>query len=660
MKKIQLTLIYTLSIFLIYANDVKITLPYVAEKADIEKPGLWIQNEWQKIKIKLTGNYSVFDAESIYDEGKIKILLNDEPYITELKENYIVLDFNLENKANFIIEDGTGRVIGNTTVNPLPLWMSIFPPLLAIVFALLFKEVLTALFLGIFSGAAIMGVYANGWTGIFTGLLDVVQIYIVDALNNKDHISVIVFSMLIGGVVAIISKNGGMQGVVNKITRWANNARNGQLVTYILGIAIFFDDYANTLVVGNTMRPITDRLKISREKLAYIVDSTAAPVAAIAFVTTWIGAELGYIQSGINDITAQSGVENMSAYGVFLNSLAYSFYPILTLIFMFLIIWQSKDFGPMYKAEYHARNSGIVAAQQITHDDNNNQVTDELEELNPINNIKHKAYNAVIPILTIISITLIGLYITGKNNTNDLLLADKNFFQKLSVIIGNADSYKSLLWASLSGIMITIILTLGQRIMTLQQTMETAVKGFKTMLNAILILILAWSLAQITENMHTADFITQSLNNNLPPWLIPAFTFIIAAIVAFSTGTSWGTMAILYPLMLPASWSICTAAGYNIVDTQMIFYNTVSCVLSGAVLGDHCSPISDTTILSSLASSCNHINHVKTQMPYSLAVGAVSIFAGTIPAAMGVNSLIIFPVCVLILFLIVKYAGKKI
>lgn len=659
MKNIFLTFIFYLGINLLYGNDVKITIPFVAEFAEIEKPDLWIESEWQKVKIKLSGRFSVFDADGIYDDGKIKILLNDEPFITEFKENYFELDFNVETATNFIVLDGTGNELCKTSVSPVPLWTSALPPLFAILFALLFREVLTALFLGIFTGTAIMGFYAKGWPGIFTGFLDVVQVYIVNALNNKDHISVIIFSMLIGGVVAVISKNGGMQGVVNRITKYANTARNGQLVTYFLGIAIFFDDYANTLVVGNTMRPVTDKLKISREKLAYIVDSTAAPIAAIAFVTTWIGAELGYIQSGINDISAKTGNETMSAYGVFFNSLIYSFYPILTLFFMFFVIWLRKDFGPMYTAEYRARTTGIVAAKNIMHDDNNNTITDELEELNPVKNIKPKAFNAIIPILTIIGSTLIGLYITGKNNTHKEML-QHGFFENLSTIIGNADSYKSLLWASLLGTFVAILLTLSQQLMSIHQTMETLAKGFKTMLNAILILILAWSLAQVTETMHTAEFITKSLNNNVPPWLIPAFTFIMAAIVAFSTGTSWGTMAILYPLMLPASWSICMQAGYNIQDTQMIFYNTVSCVLAGAVLGDHCSPISDTTILSSLASSCNHIDHVKTQMPYALTVGSIAVLGGTIPAAFGINAFITFPLCIATLFIIVKYVGIKI
>jgi Na+/H+ antiporter NhaC len=201
-----------------------------------------------------------------------------------------------------------------TLVSPIPLWVSIIPPIIAIILALIFKEVIIALFFGIFIGGAILYGYSNGISGVFTGFLSTIQDYILPSLNDSGHLSVILFSMLIGAMVSVISRNGGMQGVVNYISKFAKNAKSGQLATWILGIAIFFDDYANTLVVGNTMRPVTDRLKVSREKLAYIVDSTAAPIAAIAFITTWIGAELGYIQDGIKNLEI-----NENAYNVFIN-----------------------------------------------------------------------------------------------------------------------------------------------------------------------------------------------------------------------------------------------------------------------------------------------------------------------------------------------------
>src|SRR5690554_141686 len=231
----------------------------------------------------------------------------------------------------------------------IPGWLSVLPPLIAIGLALIFKEVISSLFVGIFVGAATYGFYTGGMTGIFTALFTVLDHYILNALLDRGHISVILFSILIGSIVAIISKNGGMQGVVNHIIKYATTRRSGMLATYSLGLAIFFDDYANSLVVGNTMRPITDKLKISREKLAYIVDSTAAPAAAVAFITTWIGAELTYISDGIDKIETLHNTEiPLSAYGVFLNSLPYSFYSFFALIFMFILLYKQRDFGPMY------------------------------------------------------------------------------------------------------------------------------------------------------------------------------------------------------------------------------------------------------------------------------------------------------------------------
>jgi Na+/H+ antiporter NhaC len=455
--------------------------------------------------------------------------------------------------------------------------------------------------------------------------------------------------MMIGAMVNLITRNGGMQGVVNLLSKHASSPRSGQFITWLMGIVIFFDDYANTLVVGNTMRPVTDRLKISREKLAYLVDSTAAPIASIAFVTTWIGAELSYIQDGITSI----GLDE-NAYMIFFNSLAYSFYPIFTLVFILFLIYKGVDFGPMLKAERKARQATSFF------NDKENSFSNDLNNIELEEGIKARWYNAVIPVLVIIFGTLAGLIYTGWDAS---VWADDSiaFGRKISETIGNADSYQALLWSSMSGVLVAMLLTLSQRILNLKQSIDSLINGFRIMLTAVLILILAWSVALITEHMHTATFISNSmLEMSLSPYLVPAITFILAALISFSTGSSWGTMAILYPLILPASWLITQDYGMDYNASMLIFYNVVACVLTGSVLGDHCSPISDTTILSSLASSCNHIEHVRTQLPYALTVGVISIFIGIIPAAFGISSYILFPLGLLILFLIVVFIGKKV
>jgi len=460
-----------------------------------------------------------------------------------------------------------------------------------------------------------------------------------------------------------------MQGVVNRLVRFAQTRKSGMLTTYFLGIAIFFDDYANTLVVGNTMRPVTDKLKISREKLAYIVDSTAAPIAAVAFITTWIGAELTYISDGVQKIEAQGGEIGESAYGIFMSSLSYSFYPIFTLFFVFFLLYKQRDFGPMLKAERKAVN------EEMKSDSVTNK---ELEEFNPVNDTKIRSFNAIIPILVLITGTFIGLVYTGLSGTASVLAeqgivlgnsvwssidllegGEVGFFRKLGIVIGNADSYAALLWASLSGLAVAIFLTVGQRIMSLKATMDAVLVGINTMMPAVVILILAWSLAGVTEGLSTAEFLKNFFGSDFEHvWLIPAITFVLSAFIAFSTGSSWSTMALMYPLVIPLSFTVAgDLMGHE--EAMLIMYNTIASVLAGAVLGDHCSPISDTTILSSLATSCDHISHVRTQMPYALIVGAIALFIGIIPGALGVPSYVTIPIGIGVSFGVIHFFGKK-
>ncbi|PKV67100.1 Na+/H+ antiporter NhaC family protein [Pontibacter ramchanderi] len=535
-------------------------------------------------------------------------------------------------------------------VRNFPMWLSILPPLIAIILALIFREVLLALFAGIWVGGFV--IYGMSFKAFFTGLLAVADTYLIGALTDSDHISVVIFSMLIGGMVAIISKNGGMAGVVNKLSRYARSARSSQLVTWVLGVAIFFDDYANSLIVGNTMRPVTDKHRVSREKLAYIVDSTAAPVAAIAFVTTWIGAELGYIK----DAATTLGIAE-SAYSLFLNSLQYAYYPVLTLLFMLMLIWMNRDYGLMHKAEVRARTTGAVSNHRADSRSDSRQ-QQEMAEFEAIDPDRSRAFNALIPVLVVIFGTVIGLLYTGHNPET---WADPSigFFRKLSITIGNSNSYVALIWASLSGVVSAIALTVSQRIMSLYETMESLVVGFKTMLPAMLILVLAWSLAQVTKELYTAEYLTSLFSGNVSPRWLPEITFFLAAIIAFSTGSSWGTMAILYPLMLPATWYVSQQHGMSVEETMPILYNVISVVLAGAVFGDHCSPISDTTILSSLASGCNHIDHVKTQLPYAFTVALVANLVCTALSSWGVHWLLVYLIGAIILWGIIKLLGRK-
>ena len=605
----------------------------------LEPPEFMVQGVASSVTVILPDENTAFPLHFSVNGG--------ESVYSSRKGNKIYFDY-VPGKERLLVVDANNQT-ATAPLHAIPLWLSVIPPLIAIVLALILKEVITSLFLGILSGTLIMSFYGSGPAGLLRGFLSTIDTYVMNALNDWSHIAVIVFSLSIAGVVSIISKNGGMMGVVNRLEPYAKNPRSGQFVIWFMGVLIFFDDYANTLVVGNTMRPVADRLHISREKLAYLVDSTAAPVAAIAFITTWIGAELGYIESGLNHLPEL----DVSPYGVFLNSLQYAFYPIFTLSFMLMLIYKKKDFGPMLTAELNARQKGVDAKSGVSVKEEAN------DEFSAKEGVRPKSFNAVIPILIVILGAIWGMWETGTSATDMGAIAHEPFLKRLSIIIGNSDSFTALLWSSLAGLIAAVILTVSQKIMKLEETIESGLGGFKTMMPAMIILILAWALAGITEDMHTAQFLQGLWSESMSPIFIPAVVFILAGLVAFSTGSSWGTMAILYPLLLPASYHIAITNGMEHADAMIIFYNVVSVILAGAVFGDHCSPISDTTILSSLATSCNHLDHVKTQMPYAVTVGAVAIFIGSIPAAMGVSSLVTFPVGIGVLYGIVHFLGKK-
>ena len=516
-------------------------------------------------------------------------------------------------------------------------WISILPPLIAIGLALILRQVIPALFAGIWIGAwAIAGFSV---LGALEALMTTADTFILEAIAEPDHASVVLFTILVGGMVGVISRNGGMMGIVDRIITYANTVGRAMAATVAMGLAIFFDDYANTLVVGNTMRPITDRLGISREKLAYLVDSTAAPVATIALVTTWVGYEVGLIRDAIAGIPGL----DLNAYMVFLNSIAYSFYPLLAITMVFTVVGLGRDFGPMHAAEMRARHDGRTAPPSSVA----NRTADEMADVQPAEGVRCRARNAVLPILTMVIGVVAGMFITGEGET-------------LRAIVGSADPYKSLIWGSLFGSLLAIAMSIGQRVLTLGESVEAWFSGARAMLYAIFILVLAWALSGVTDVLGTADYLVSLVGDRLHPGLLPALVFVVAAATAFSTGSSWGTMGILLPLMVPLAWALMAASGMNGAEHLPILYATVAAVMGGAVWGDHCSPISDTTILSSMASQCDHIEHVRTQLPYALSAGVIAIVFGALPAGFGVPWWVCLPVGLLTVVVLVRLVGRKV
>lgn len=525
-----------------------------------------------------------------------------------------------------------GGTVANFEAPVLPGIVSILPPVVAIVMALVFKEVIVSLLAGIWLGSLFLAGYNP-----FTALFMTVGRFARDAMANPDHSAIVIFSLLLGGMVGVLAKMGAMTAIVEALSPIATSRRRGLFATWAAGLAIFFDDYANTLVVGNTMRPITDRLKISREKLAYIVDSTAAPVAAIVFVSTWVGYEISLIGDGYALAAAQNAgnpaivaaLESTTPFGTFVQTIPYLFYPILTIIMVVVLIASGRDFGPMYDAERRAFSGGGLFRPGAA------LAADIGAKESVAPGAKRVTWvHGVLPIAALIIVVLGGLVSTGKSAIPAGEPAG------LREIFSNADPFTPLLWGSLVACVVAVLLAVGARVLTIKTSMEGLVDGIKSMMVAMIILVSAWSLADVTTALGTASFLSSALSDAIPVNLLPVSIFVIAGAIAFATGTSWGTMAILLPIAIPLTVALGGVAVVPGGPQAGILFSSMAAVLSGAIFGDHCSPISDTTILSSMASGCDHVDHVRTQLPYALTVAGVGMVLGSLAVAYGLSPLV--------------------
>lgn len=489
-------------------------------------------------------------------------------------------------------------------------WVSLLPPLVAIALALALREVIIALAAGVWLGALVTHSYNP-----LAASARLVDHYLVDAVADADHASILLFSLALGGMVGVITKSGGASGMAGLVTKHATTPARGQLATWSLGLLIFFDDYANSLLVGSSMRPITDRLRISREKLAFLVDATAAPVSSLALVSSWIGVEIAYIGEQLSERNIE-----LDAYLVFLQTLPYRFYPWLMLAFGLAVVLMGRDFGPMRRAEVRARTTGAVAADasEDNTDEDIERESRELAERDP------RPLLALAPIFVVVLVALAGMYSTGLAATEA-----EGAEPILRNIFGNASSLKALLWAAASGGVVAVALSVGTGAMTMKAALEAWLEGIKSMLLACMILVFAWALGNVCKDLHTAQFVIGAIGDGINPGLLPAAVFVIAAAVSFATGTSWGTMAILFPLVVPLADEMAPGQMH-------ILLGAISSILAGSVFGDHCSPISDTTIMSSMASGCDHVDHVRTQLPYALTVGGIALVVGEIGTGLGI------------------------
>lgn len=512
---------------------------------------------------------------------------------------------------------------------------SLLPSLLAVSLALITRQVFVAMFFGVWVGAFLIeGASLNA---LIPSLFHVVDTWLMEAIvpkdGNAEHFNIVLFSLITGAMIGVLSHNGGMRGVVNLFTQWADTRSKGQGASFALGGLIFFDDYANTLIVGNTMRPLTDALKISREKLAFIVDSTAAPIACIALITTWVGFQVSLLEDALKSMSFE-----MSGFALVLGAIPYSFYPILMLVFIAFMIITKRDFGAMLKAERKTLASEPVQDEAALLPDS------ELLE----HKAKPRAWNAIIPIFCYILGTIWGLAETGEGDT-------------MRDILGSADPFKSVLWGALLGLITAIILSVSSRALSISQAMDALESGLRPMMLAVMILTFAWAIADVNTQLKTAEYIVSVIGDAMPLGLLPVIVFVVAALTSFATGSSWSTMGILVPLMLPLVVATLANAGIteiSAVAEHPVMLATIASVLTGAVWGDHCSPISDTTILSSMASGCNHIEHVRTQMPYAMTVAGVSIIICLVPVGYGAPWWLVLLIGAGALFTIMRVKGE--
>ncbi len=526
------------------------------------------------------------------------------------KKSVLVLLFTL--LATVGVAFATGD---SATSNYYATFWAMVPPLVAIVLALITKEVYSSLFIGIVLG----GLLYTNWQPI--GALDtILNDGLIAAVSGTAGI--FIFLVILGALVALVNKAGGSAA----FGRWAEKnikSRVGAMfATFILGVLIFIDDYFNCLTVGSVMLPITDKHKISRAKLAFLIDATAAPVCMIAPVSSWAAAVSDFAEG-----TGFSGIE------LFIRAIPYNFYSLLMFVFIIAIILMKFDYGPMKIHEFNAMHKNDLFTSG-----RDNVETAESVDVNP----KGKVIDLILPVLVLVVISVMGLLYIGEYFTGvDFVTA-----------FGNTDATVGLPWGAIVALIFTIVYLMARRVITFKDAMNAIPQGFKAMVPAILILTFATALKNMTGLLGAAEFV-EALMNSAAAGLanfLPAIIFIVACILAFSTGTSWGTFGILIPI-------VCA-----IFDpTSELLIIGMSACLAGAVCGDHCSPISDTTIMSSAGSQSNHINHVSTQLPYAITVAAIS-FVVYLLAAWIQNAFILLPIGIVLTvgtLFVIKAVTKK-
>lgn len=489
---------------------------------------------------------------------------------------------------------------------------ALVPPIVAIALALITKEVYSSLFVGILVGALLYSGFS--FEGTVTHIFDG---GFIEVLSSKTNVGILIFLVILGAMVCLMNRAGGSAAFGAWAGKHIKSRVGAQLVTVALGCLIFIDDYFNCLTVGSVMRPVTDKNHVSRAKLSYLIDSTAAPICIIAPISSWAAAVASY-------------VEGDNGFELFIKSIPYNFYALLTILMMLVLVVMKIDYGPMKKHEANALQGDIYTTEDRPYD----------EAVADYANPKGKVMDLVIPIISLIVCCVIGMIYTGG------FFSGAGFIEAFS----NCNASLGLVLGSFFGLVITILLYLVRRVMTFGDCMACIPDGFKSMVPAILILTFAWTLKAMTDSLGASVFVETTVKGFAGGLMnmLPAIVFVIGALIAFATGTSWGTFGILIPIVVAVFGE----------SNQELMIIGISACMAGAVCGDHCSPISDTTIMASAGAQCNHVNHVSTQLPYALTVAAVS-FVTYVVAGFVKNAWIALPIGVVLMVAVLLVLNKK-
>jgi Na+/H+ antiporter NhaC len=525
-------------------------------------------------------------------------------------------------------------------------WYSIVPPLIAILLAFLTNRVMPSLTLAVLTaGFLTQAQYLLQSPAAWVKSLISAGSFVATTFTDMTNLWILAFIPVIFATIELMIASGSFMAIINWLLKWVKNQKSAQSMTALMGLICFIDDYSNAIVVGAAMRPITDRFKVSREKLAFIVDATSAPVAGLAIISTWISYEVGLFSATADKLGIQK-----DGFAMFFDALGFRFYCMLMLIFVFVHIWFGKEFGPMKAAQKNALDNPPEEPAETKTTENTGLDSDGYPQVRP------RALCAIIPLAGLLAFHISGLWFSGHRFVPDDISHSALSFTYWRETIGNAQNTPRILAsAGLFGFTLAVICNLTIAKMPLKAMLRPALRGIKKCLIPATILIMAWSLKNCCDSLRTDEFLAALLAEKLSPLWFPALVFIVASITSFSTGTSYGTMAILIPTAIPVAFQL---------DGQTYGLTTMIClgaVLDGAIFGDHCSPISDTTIISSISSSCNHIQHVRTQLPYSLFVAILALACGYIPAAMGLSHFTCFGLGIVLMiafFIILTLYGR--